>query len=234
VRFDRGKASSAGRRRGTRAHVLVIDGDDESLTSLRALLERAGYRVTAARDVRAGVDALVAGRPDAVVLDVAPSEPSRALEPIRAVSDVAVLVVSAATAELAKVRALKSGADDYVTKPFGRQELLARIEALLRRVGRPAVDPGYADSTLAVDFAQRRVSVGGREVALTPLEFKLLAAFVRQPNVVLSPERLRELVWSSSHGGIEEVRTYVFYLRRKLRPAEPIETVRGFGYRYRA
>jgi DNA-binding response OmpR family regulator len=137
-----------------------------------------------------------------------------------------------------KVRGLRSGADDYVTKPFGRAELLARVDALLRRsAGRTEPPEGYADGLLRVDFAQRTAVAEDQELRLTPQEFRLLAAFVRHPGQVLSHEQLLELVWGDAYATArDQVKLYVGYLRRKLRAAtdaEPIETVRGFGYRYR-
>jgi DNA-binding response OmpR family regulator len=159
------------------------------------------------------------------------------LERIRDLSDVPVLLLTARGIEMDKVRGLKSGADDYVTKPFGRQELIARVEALLRRRGdaKPAPDV-ISDGLVEIDFAQAKASVSGKELSLTPLEFRLLAAFVRNPNQVLSQEQLLEGAWSnSSNASREQVKLYVGYLRRKLREAasvEPLETVRGFGYRY--
>jgi DNA-binding response OmpR family regulator len=162
------------------------------------------------------------------------------LERIRDLSDVPVLMLTARAEELERVRGLKAGADDYVAKPFGRQELLARVEALLRRsAGRRAEEAErYEDDRLSIDFARRAVTVGGREVALTPLEFKLLSTLVRHPNQVLSRDQLLELVWGSVYGvSGDQVKLYVGYLRRKLEPEDPerapIETVRGFGYRYR-
>jgi DNA-binding response OmpR family regulator len=161
------------------------------------------------------------------------------LERIRDLSDVPVLMLTARQTELERVRGLQGGADDYVVKPFGRQELVARVQALLRRTaGRAQEQQTYADSLLAIDFAQRAVRYGERDVRLTPLEFRLLATFVRNPNHVLSRDQLLELVWGDSLGvSPEQVKLYVGYLRRKLDPAAPqttpIETVRGFGYSYR-
>jgi DNA-binding response OmpR family regulator len=127
-----------------------------------------------------------------------------------------------------------------VPKPFGRQELLARVEALLRRAGMGAdVAEAYRDELIELDFGQRRVRVRGDPVSLTPLEFRLLGAFVRHPGQLLSRDQLLELVWGdpSARSG-DEVKLYVGYLRRKLDAAagagSAIETVRAFGYRYRA
>ena len=222
------------------ARVLVVDDEADIRLLVRKLLERRGYTVSDAPDGRAGLRALYADPPDLVVLDVSMPELDgwRTLERIRDLSDVPVLMLTARAGELDKVRGLRAGADDYVTKPFGRQELLARVEALLRRSGArsPEAPHVYADAFVTIDFTQRRVAVDGREVELTPLEFKLLAVFVRHPNQVLSREQLLDLVWG---GGVarDQVKLYVGYLRRKLVPQagarDPIETVRGFGYRYR-
>jgi len=161
------------------------------------------------------------------------------LERIRDLSDVPVLMLTARSQELEKVRGLSAGADDYVAKPFGRQELLARVQALLRRTGgKSEVVEAYEDDFVQIDYAQRSITVDGRSVQLTPLEFKLLAVFVQNPNQVLSRDQLLELVWGDPYGvSGDQVKLYVGYLRRKLVPdapdAAPIETVRGFGYRYR-
>jgi DNA-binding response OmpR family regulator len=221
--------------------VLIVDDDMDIRVLLRELLERAGYTVEDAPDGRAGLRALYARPPQLVVLDVAMPELDgwQTLDRIREVTDVPVLMLTARAGELEKVRGLKGGADDYVVKPFGRQELLARVEALLRRNrGQQDAPETYADTFLTIDFRQRSVTVRGQEVALTPLEFKLLAAFVRHPNQVLSQDQLLELVWGSTRGVLsDQVKLYVGYLRRKLRTSDdeatPIETVRGFGYRYR-
>ena len=160
------------------------------------------------------------------------------LERIRDLSDVPVLMLTARTGELEKVRGLRAGADDYVTKPFGRQELLARAEALLRRTAgrRPEAPETYGDDVVTVDFGQRQVAVAGAPVALTPLEFRLLAAFVLHPGQVLSHEQLIALVWGDEGAASRnQLKLYVGYLRRKLGAAAAgrVETVRGFGYRYR-
>ncbi len=221
--------------------VLVVDDDSDIRGLVRELLERAGHEVIDAPDGTEGLRLFYAKQPDLVILDVSMPgmEGWEVLERIRELSDVPVLMLTARAEELDKVRGLRAGADDYVTKPFGRQELLARVDAALRR-RRSAEDAPetYADGFVTIDFAQRAVSAGGRAVVLTPLEFRLLSAFVRNPNNVLSHEQLLELAWGSA-GAAErdQVKLYVGYLRRKLGAPEgaesPIETMRGFGYRYR-
>ena len=222
------------------AHVLVVDDEDDLRDVVCTLLQRAGLRTTSARDGQQALKALYDERPDLVVLDAAMPvlDGWQTLERIRHLSDVPVMMLTARDGELEKVRGLKAGADDYVTKPFGRQELVARVEALLRRAGdRENEMVVYDDGLVRIDFADARVSVEGKEVGLTPLEFKLLATFVRHPNQVLSRDQLLELVWEQALGGpTDQVKVYVGYLRRKLAAAtdsSPIETVRGFGYRYR-
>jgi DNA-binding response OmpR family regulator len=224
------------------ARVLVIDDDDDIRGLVVELLERAGLTVEQAPNGRAGLRAFHQSPADLVVLDVSMPELDgwETLERIRDLSDVPVIMLTARGAELERVRGLQAGADDYMVKPFGRQELIARVQALLRRARTTGGDDRqdtYADDRLTIDFAQRAVTYDGRDVSLTPLEFKLLSAFVRHPRQVLSREQLLELVWGDAYGvSGDQVKLYVGYLRRKLdqdKPDEvPIETVRGFGYRY--
>ena len=221
--------------------ILVVDDDTDIRALLRELLERRGFSVAEAADGRQALQELYGGRPDLVLLDVGMPgmDGWTTLERIRELSDVPVVMLTARSAELEKTRGLRAGADDYVTKPFGRQELLARIEGLLRRSGgrETAVAESYSDAFVTIDFAQRQVTARGQPVELTPLEFKLLTAFVRHPNQVLSNEQLLVLVWGDSDASREQVKLYVGYLRRKLSPdapdEAPIETRRGFGYAYR-
>jgi DNA-binding response OmpR family regulator len=220
--------------------VLVADDDADIRGLVRALLERAGHEVVEAADGRECVQAFYERPPDLVVLDVGmPGLDGWAtLERIHEIADVPVVMLTARGAELDRVRGLRAGAHDYVPKPFGRQELLARVEGLLRRTaGPPVVRPALADDFVEIDFARREVTVRGRRVRLTPLEFRLLATFVQHADRVLGHDQLHELVWGGAGSGArEQVKLYVGYLRRKLREAAgaepPIETVRGFGYRY--
>ncbi len=225
-----------------RTRILVVDDDPVTRELLHGVLERAGHEVREAEDGRAGLRDLYATAPDLVILDVEMPELDgwATLERIRDLSEVPVLMLTARETELERVRGLRGGADDYLVKPFGHQELAARVHALLRRSGARAVEQQqtYADARLSIDFAQRAVRYDERDVQPTPLELKLLTAFVRHPNHVLSREQLLELVWGDSLGvSPEQVKLYVGYLRRKLDPeapqTTPIETVRGFGYRYR-
>jgi DNA-binding response OmpR family regulator len=223
------------------AAVLVVEDEHDVRRLVRVLLERAGHTVAEASNGADALRQLKAAQPDLVVLDVTMPELDgwQTLERIRDLSDVPVMMLTARAGELDKVRGLKGGADDYVTKPFGRQELLARVEALLRRTsGPPEVREAYRDASVMVDYVSREVTIDGRLVQLTPLEFKLLSAFVRHPNETLGRDQLLELVWGDTDGfGGDQVKLYVGYLRRKLGwevgAASPLETVRGFGYRYR-
>jgi DNA-binding response OmpR family regulator len=223
------------------ARILIVDDDAEIRLLLNELLSRAGFQVDEAVDGRSALRQLFETPPALVILDVTMPEMDgyQTLERIRDLSDVPVIMLTARTQELERVRGLASGADDYVPKPFGRQELLARVQALLRRSGgKVEVNESYRDDFVEIDYPQRRVLVHDREVQLTPLEFKLLSVFVQHPSQVLSRDQLLELVWGDPYGvSGDQVKLYVGYLRKKLVPdspdTAPIETVRGFGYRYK-
>jgi len=219
--------------------VLVVDDDDDIRLLLEELLRGAGYAVETAQDGRVALRAFHAHPADVVVLDLSMPELDgfETLERLRDLSDVPVILLTARSGEIDKVRGFRSGADDYVVKPFGRQELLARIEALLRRAPEPTHLEHYEDAAISIDYARRLVMCRGLPVRLTPLEFRLLDAFTRHPGQVLSAEQLIEQCWGHEVGvSRDQVKLYVSYLRRKLGQEaegfEPIETVRGFGYRY--
>jgi DNA-binding response OmpR family regulator len=232
------------------ARVLVVEDDETIRAVVRRLVEVAGGTVAEAASGEEALRALYGERPDIVVLDIdlaAALDGWQVLERIRQLTDVPVVMLSAHADELEKVRALQAGADDYVTKPFGPQELLARLQAHLRRAAaaagaRSGGDPPgglapYRDPALALDFAHAEASVRGRPLELTPRELRLLAAFVGHAGRTLSPEQLLDLAWDDPAGDPRRVKVYVGYLRAKLVEAglepSPIETVRGFGYRYR-
>lgn len=226
----------------TARQVLVIEDDKDIALGLRIVLERGGFEATLAGNGRDGLRVFHTARPDLVILDVGLPEMDgwTVLERIRDLSDVPVLMLTAHGQESDKVRGLHGGADDYLTKPFGNDELTARALALLRR--RPSAEAAEApevfdDGVIEVNFAAREVSVNGEPVALTPTEYRLLAALVRHQGQVLSAQTLLDLAWSDPLGiGPDRVKYTVMRLRRKLgadTEASPIEAVRGFGYRFR-
>jgi DNA-binding response OmpR family regulator len=221
-----------------RPTVLVIDDDRGTQREVRKLLERERMLVVSAGDGTAGLREFYERRPDLITLDLQLNGHSGhdVMARVRELSDVPILVLTGLTGEIETVRALREGADDYVTKPFAGAELVARIEALLRRrVEQDEAPLLHVDDLIRIDHPQRSVEVLGTVVALTPTEFRLLWTLASHSGQVLTHVQLLELVWP---GGIEEtdrIKLYVGYVRRKLLDAggvDPIETVRGFGYRY--
>jgi DNA-binding response OmpR family regulator len=236
-------AGRGGRRSAPPAHILVVEDDEDIWNSLEVLFRRAGYVAQWAADGGEGLRRFGSDRPDLVVLDV--SLPGidgwTVLERLRHVSRVPVMLLTARTLEVDKVRGLQSGADDYLTKPFSNDELVARVAALLRRsppLPSDAKADVFDDGRVRVDFANHAVEADGRPVDLTPTELRLLAALVRHAEQVLSPEQLLELGWDDSSGsGLGRVKFTVLSLRRKMGWTDvrscPVENVRGVGYRYR-
>lgn len=220
--------------------VLVVDDEAEIRVALCALLEASSYTVVLAGDGREGLRLLHEERPDIVVLDVTMPvlDGWQTLERIRDVTDVPVLMLTAHGRELEKVRGLMGGADDYLTKPFGNRELLARISALLRRPVMRSIEPQEVRvfGELEIDVTRRQVTRAGKIVPLTRLEFALLDVLSRSPRQVFSRGQLVEQVWGPGWFGDDHVvDVHVSNLRRKLGddPREPrwIETVRGVGFR---
>jgi DNA-binding response OmpR family regulator len=222
--------------------VLVIEDEADIRQLLRTQLERAGYAVSEATEGIDGVRKYHQALPDVVILDVGLPDLDGwgVLERIRNMSeDVPVLMLTALGTERDKVRGLNAGADDYLTKPFGKAELVARLEALTRRRSSRS-DPvtSFDDGTLYIDFAHHEVTIDGTPVVLTPIEYRLLAALTNHRGQVLSPDQLLELAWDDPSGlAPGKVKYAVKRLREALAPGEGddalIETVRGFGYRYR-
>jgi DNA-binding response OmpR family regulator len=223
--------------------VLVIEDDADIALGVKTVLGRSGFEVTTAAEGREGLRLFHTERPAIVVLDVGLPEMDgwTVLERIRELSGVPVLMLTAHGQEADKVRGLRAGADDYLTKPFGNAELIARVQALLRRSSAGEQQEAaqiYDDGTVRMDFAAHTVLVRGLPVELTATEFRLLTVLARHRGQVLSPVKLLELVWSDPFGvGPDRVKYSVMRLRRKLGPTSgarsPIEAVRGFGYRYR-
>jgi DNA-binding response OmpR family regulator len=221
--------------------VLVIEDDADIALGVRTVLDRSGFEVTTAADGREGLRVFHNGHPDIVILDVGLPEMDgwTVLARIRELSEVPVLMLTSHGHESDKVRGLRGGADDYLTKPFGTAEFIARVQALLRR--QHTADPSpevFDDGRVQVNFVTHTVLVSGLPVDLTPTEFRLLTALVRHRGQVLSSVKLLELAWSDPFGiGPDRVKYSVMRLRRKLGTQagdDPvIEAVRGFGYRYR-
>jgi two-component system response regulator MprA len=221
--------------------ILVVDDDQAVRESLRRSLEFNGYDVTLAQDGAEALAAIGGSAPDALVVDVMMPrldglETTRALR--AAGNDLPILVLTARDSVGDRVEGLDAGADDYLTKPFALEELLARLRALLRRV-HPQVDGEDADETLvfadlSLDLATREVRRGERLIELTRTEFTLLEMFLRRPRRVLDRSFILEEVWGYDFPTTaNSLEVYVGYLRRKTEAAdEPrlIHTVRGVGY----
>jgi len=222
------------------ARILLVDDEESVRIVVTQLLERAGMQVRAVEDGPQALRAMYEFRPDLMVLDVNMPGMSgwELLGQVRVMSDLPVIMLTAKSREMEKVRGLDEGASDYVTKPFGSQELLARVRAALRGAHASSEHDAeqFADQLVEIDFARATVHVDGQELRLTRREFDLLATFARNRGRVLSNERLYEEVWGEERGfSPDQVKLYVSYLRRKLgtvTDSDPIVTVRGFGYRY--
>ncbi len=218
--------------------MLAIGRDLGECTALRGFSDRARAELVRAENGNDGLRAFYERQPDLVVLDVELPDAAGIdiLTTIRALSDVPVIVLSG-DGEEERVETLRAGADDCVSKPLHEPELEARIEALMRRPRQGDLRPVVlTDEFVEIDRVRHRVAVLGNEVALTPIEFRMLATFAENPGRVLGHGQLLELVWGDRIRERDEVKLYVSYLRRKLGCAanvDPVETVRGVGYRYR-
>jgi two-component system, OmpR family, response regulator RegX3 len=227
--------------RGRRVRVLVVEDDPAIAGPLVRGLARAGYD---AEHVSTAAEALAAPSADLVLLDLGlpDADGIDVCRQLRATSAVPIIVISARTDELDRVLGLELGADDYVVKPFGMRELIARIRAVLRRARSPVPvtpepSPGHSWDTTAVgalrlDRRARRVHVADDEVALTPKEFDLLALLMQDPGAVYRRETIIDEVWDTNwYGSTRTLDVHVAALRRKLGDPAWIETVRGVGFR---
>lgn len=220
--------------------ILIVEDDLSILTGLSMSLRFEGYEVLQAQDGRTGLQKAIDERPDLLVLDVMLPQMNgfEVLEELKARgSPVPVLVLSAKGVEADKVMGLNLGADDYMVKPFGLQELLARVRTLLRRRLRDAQLVSFSNTT--VDLTAKTVSRGGKPVELTAQEFKLLAHFVSHPGHTFSRDELLSGAWGYGYEGTARtVDNFVSQLRAKFEPdpEEPrhFKTVRGLGYRFDA
>jgi DNA-binding response OmpR family regulator len=222
-----------------RAPVIVVIEDEQQIQRvLRTGLQAHGYEVRAAEAGRSGLALASSSEPDLVILDLGLPDIDGidVVKALRERSWVPIIVLTARNAESAKVAALDIGADDYLTKPFGNAELVARVHALIRRAraAEPSEDVLIDEASgLRMEVRGRCVSVDGVTVPITPLEWRLLMALVQNKGQVLSSEQLLELAWNDPVGvSSERVKFAILRLRRKLGAAgEHIENVRGFGYR---
>jgi len=222
--------------------ILAIDDEPQLLAALATILEGRGYRLRTARNGAMGLDAVAVERPDVVLLDLAMPgvDGLEVCRRLRAVSRVPILVLSALSDEARKVKALDAGADDYVTKPFGVEELLARIRAALRRAQAQRDDEAVlCIGGIELDQIARRVVVDGQEVHLTPTQYELLRVFINNPDRVLTQRTLLVLTFGPAYeDAVDNLRTFITQLRRKIErdPSRPqrIVTEPGLGYRFRS
>jgi DNA-binding response OmpR family regulator len=221
------------------ALVMVIEDEKEIRDLVRYNLEREGYRVAAADDGEKGLAQIFASRPDLLVLDL--MLPGRnGLEILREVRgepltrDLPVIVLTARSAEMDKLLGFEHGADDYLTKPFSPRELLARVQALLRRAQPVPTAATVTAGELVLDVSGREAAYRGRKLTLTPREFDLLAFFVRHPGRVLVRDELLRKVWGYDYvGETRTVDVHVRRLRSKLGDkGRLIQTVTGSGYKF--
>jgi two-component system KDP operon response regulator KdpE len=221
------------------SRILVVDDDRQLLRALRINLTARGYEVVLAPDGATALAAASRQPPDLVVVDLGLPDMDgvEVVEGIRGWSRAPVIVLSARHLEQSKVRALDAGADDYVTKPFGMDELLARVRAALRRAAPAQAEPVVATDAFTIDLAARRATRGGADVRLTPTEWHVLEVLVRNAGRLVSQRQLLQEVWGPRYESeTNYLRVYVAQLRAKLEPdpARPryLLTEPGMGYRF--
>jgi two-component system KDP operon response regulator KdpE len=223
------------------ARALVVEDEAEIRRFVRLALEAEGLEVVEAENAARGLIEAGTRRPDLLVLDL--GLPDRdgveVIRELRGWSDIPVIVLSARTQEADKIRALDAGADDYLVKPFGTGELLARVRAQLRRHAKASTADASVVSfgAISVDLVHRQVSRDGEPLRLTPIEYRLLTHLLGQPNRVLTHRQLLKAVWGPSHAEDSHyVRVYMGHLRNKLEaePSQPrhLVTELGVGYRF--
>jgi two-component system KDP operon response regulator KdpE len=219
--------------------ILVIDDEPSILRALRINLTARNYEVSTASDGTSGLAAVSRERPDAVILDLGlpDMDGTQVIHGVRGWSSTPIIVLSVWGAEHQKVAALDAGADDYVTKPFGMDELLARLRAAVRRAAPAPDEPVVAVPDFTVDLAAKRVTRDGADVRLTPTEWQLLEILVRNRGRLVTRKQLLQDVWGPAYQSESNyLRVYVAQLRRKLErePSRPryLLTEPGMGYRF--
>jgi len=219
--------------------VLVVDDEAPLLRALQINLRAHGYTVLTARDGGSAIRTATNSALDAVILDLGlpDMDGMDVIRALRAWSGTPIIVLSARHASEEKVQALDAGADDYVTKPFGLNELLARVRAATRRSGPHPDRASVETADFTVDLAAQRVLKGGTAVRLTPTEWKILELLVRNPDRLITHQQMLELVWGPAYRNeTQYLRVYIAQLRRKLEPvpANPryLITEAGSGFRF--
>jgi two-component system, OmpR family, KDP operon response regulator KdpE len=220
------------------SRVLVVDDERQILRALKVILREAGYEVIEAVTIEEALDQAAVRPPDAAIVDLMLPDGSgvELCRRLREWSSMPIIVLSAIGEEEAKVEALEAGADDYVTKPFGPRELVARLGAALRRVGDAPGEPAIEVDGLVVDLNAHTVRRDGEEVHLTPIEFDLLRTLVRHRGRLMTHRALLVEVWGPQYADDTQVlRAHIANLRRKIEPAGQrryIRTDPGVGYRF--
>jgi two-component system KDP operon response regulator KdpE len=220
--------------------VLVVDDERQLLRAMRVILREGGFEVSTAGSVQEALDALAVRPPDAAILDLILPDGNGVdiCRSIREWSEMPIIVLSAVGDEAEKVRALEAGADDYVTKPFGTEELIARLRAALRRAGRGEPDePVLRAEGLELDLVAHQVTVNGDVVHLTPTEYELLRVLMQNRGRLMTHRALLGEVWGPGFEDDTQVlRVHVANLRRKIEPAPSsprhVLTDPGIGYRF--
>jgi two-component system KDP operon response regulator KdpE len=221
-----------------RPRVLVCDDETQILRALRVILRDAGFEALPADTVHEALDVAAVGRPEAAIIDlVLPDGDGVELcARLREWSEMPIIVLSAVGDEDAKVRALAAGADDYITKPFGPRELVARLQANMRRTAPDPEESVISADGLEIDLARRAVSRDGVEIHLTPTEFDLLRMLVRNRGRLMTHRELLVSVWGAGYGEDTQVlRAHIANLRRKIEPPDGPRLIRtdpGVGYRF--
>ena len=222
------------------AHVLVVDDEPHIVRGLKVILRNAGYLVEAAESKAQALDAVSVRPPDAMVLDLVLPDGSGVdvCKEVRTWSGLPIIVLSAVGDEREKVKALDAGADDYITKPFGTDELLARLRAVLRRVDESEDGPEVVLDELTIDLARRKVTRAGEEVHLTPLEFDILRVLAQNLGKLVTHRQLMQEVWGPSYEDeTHYLRVHVAHIRAKIEAdsSDPqhLLTEPGVGYRLR-
>ena len=222
-----------------RPRVLVCDDEPQILRALRITLRDAGFDVVPAATAAEALDAAARRAPDAAILDLVlpDGDGIDVTRQLRAWSALPIIVLSAVGEEESKVRALEAGADDYVTKPFSPRELVARLQAVMRRARPAAEEPVLRAGELELDRPAHAVRRAGEEVHLTPIEYRLLTALMTRPGRLITHSALLTEVWGPAYADdVATLRTHIANLRRKVEPGDPaqrhIRTDAGIGYRF--